>query len=70
MTIKENNLTKPKTPLDELEELISDHHKLDIPDIEDALNELVSWEDLSNEKAQELLKWCVKARVIKYRKKE
>lgn len=70
MTIKDNNLTTTKKPLDELEELISDHHKLDIPDIEDALNELVEWEELSNEKAQELLKWCVKARVIKYRKKE
>ena len=70
MTIKENNLTKSKTPLDELEEIISDYHKLDIPDIEDSLNELVDWEELSNEKAQELLKWFVKSRVLKYRKKE
>ena len=65
MTRKE--LNKPITPLNELEEIINDYEKLDITDVEDSLNELVEWGELANDKAQELLKFFVKSRVLKYR---
>ena len=68
MTRKE--LNKPITPLNELEEIINDYEKLDITDVEDSLNELVEWGELANDKAQELLKFFVKSRVLKYRKKQ
>jgi len=68
MTRKE--LNKPITPLDELEDVIKDYEKLDIADVEDSLNELVEWGELANDKAQELLKFFVKSRVLKYRKKQ
>ena len=65
--MKTKTLTTTITPLDELKELIEDYKECRIPDIEDSLNELVDWEELSSEKAQELLMFFVKSRVLEYR---
>ena len=66
MTKKE--LSKTIKPLDELAEIIPDYRELKIYDIEDALEELVEWEELTLEKSQYLLKFFVKQRILEYRK--
>jgi hypothetical protein len=63
-------LTKKITPLDELKELIEDYKECRIPDIEDSLNELVEWDELTTDKAQELLMFFVKSRVLEYRSRK
>jgi len=65
MTTKE--LTKKITPLDELAEIVEDYKELKIYDVEDALEELVEWEELTPEKSQYLLKFFVKQRILEYR---
>ena len=56
-----------KAPLDELEELFPKFQQARIQDVEDALSQLVEWDDLDNEKAQDLFTWFVRSRVIDYK---
>ena len=65
MTLKE--LKKTITPLDELAEIVEDYKELKIYDVEDALEELVEWGELTLEKSQYLLKFFVKQRILEYR---
>jgi predicted P-loop ATPase len=56
-----------KKPLEELGEVFPKYEKARIQDVEDALHELVEWEDLDNDKAQDLFNWFVRSRVIDYK---
>jgi len=57
-----------KSPIDQLSELFEDINTIKIIDVEDGLNEIVAFEDLTVDKAQELLRWFVVKRVMEYRK--
>ena len=61
-------LEEYKSPIDELSELFEDINNIKIIDVEDGLNDIVEFEDLTIDKAQELLKWFVRKRVLEYRK--